>query len=150
MRPVDHVSCSLINADRATPWGFGVPEYVGVILAADTPILCGYFGDVGTGGAINGGCGFCPVDGCSGGGRGYDVAEAIRMSDGQNEVIVGQLTWAQNQPDIFEAVVYLGPEGEPHAREVHARFLEHFGLRPHELPLVRYDVREGRFDGIAV
>ena len=148
--PVDHVSCSIINADRPFPWGHGIADYVGVILAADTPILCGYSGDMGTGGAINGGCGFCPVDGCRDGGRGYDVEEAIRRSDGQNEVIVGQLVWAQRQPDIFAAVVYLGEEGEARARDVHTRFLQHFGLPSNELPLVRYEVSAGRFHAVAV
>ena len=61
------------------------------------------------------------------------------MSDGQNEVIIGQLHYEQHQPDIFEAVVYLAEESEAHARRVHARFLEHFGLQSDQLPIVRYD-----------
>ena len=144
--PVDHVSCSIVNRDRPHPWGYGMDDYVGVLLAADTPLLCGYFGDVGTGGAINGACGFCTASGCVGGGRGYDVAEAIRLSDGQNEIIVGQLHWAAHQPDIFEAIVYLSEEGgRAHAMEVHARFLAHFGLTASQLPLVRYDWGSGTF-----
>lgn len=143
--PVDHISCSLINKDRSHPWAYGLADYVGVILAADTPILCGYFGDVGTGGSVNGACGFCTADGCRGGGRGYDLAEAIRNSDGQNEVIVGQLHWEQHQPEIFAAVVFLGPDGEVEARAAHARFLANFGLSGAELPLVRYDWQTGTF-----
>ena len=147
--PVDHVSCSLINHDRPNPWGWMVDDYVGVILAVDTPILCGYAGDVGTGGSVNGACGFCSADGCSGGGRGYDVAEAIRRSDGSNEMVIGELEWAQHQPDIFDAVVFMN-EGEASARVVHQRFMSHFGLLPSELPLVRYDVRTREFTEVPV
>ena len=146
--PVDHASCSLINHDYSHPWGYSVTDYVGLILAADTPILCGYGGDVGTGGAINGACGFCTAEGCTEGGRGYDVAEAIRRSDGQNELIIGELYWTQHQPDIFDAVVFLNDAGEASARILRERFLAHFGLRPSELPLVRYDWRAGRFEEV--
>ncbi len=142
---VDHLSVSIINRDRPNMWGFAIRDYVGIILGAHTPVLCGFAGDVGTGGAYNGACGSCNARGCTGGLRPMALWQAIEQSEGGNEIIVGSIYWDTHLPEVVDAVVFVYPEGEGEARKTHRAFLRHFGLAAAQLPLVQYVIEERRF-----
>lgn len=54
-----------------------------------------------------------------------------------NEVIVSSRFWASALPELIEAIVDFGGSGE-RARDVHARFLRHFGRTREQHPLLSW------------
>ena len=144
--PVDHLASSLIHV--AEPFLFPGGGTIGLVFAADTPILCVYPEDAGSGGKANGGCTA---------GWDYLLSTLKWQRHGKfNEVIVGGMWYERNLPRAIEAIVYtthsyweevLGPglgkkEEEEKARKVHQDFLRYYkaeGLTAQEVPLLRFD-----------
>ena len=140
---VDHISASLIWAKHghSHPWGWDKvrTRRLGVVLAANTPILCGYSGDGATGGRPNGGCGSCsPTDGCS---ASRPLKGILERSSTFNEMIVGELYWSSHLPASLEAFVAFDPISHTDlalGRLVHRKFLAQYALSAAQVPLLRF------------
>ena len=140
---IDHISASLIWAQygHSHPWGWDKvrTRRLGVVLAANTPILCGYSGDGATGGQFNGACGSCsPIHGCS---ESRPLKGILERSRVFNEMIVGELYWSSHLPASIEAFLALDPSSAADlalGRRVHQKFLAQYGLSAAQVPLLRF------------
>ena len=137
---VDHMSCSLINARLPHLFNQGV----GLILAADTQILCSFSADGGTQGRAHGGCGgrLCNLGHwweCSWSPaytQGMLQAQEAHNAHGYNEVIVDAYHWNQHLPAIIAAVVFGSGGAAARAMQVHRAFLSRFGRTAAQTPLL--------------
>lgn len=128
---VDHMSCSIINADTRSVFGGGGG---GVVLSPATPIACGYTADGGTQGKPGG----CAPERCWPGhwwGCSWAPDQMQQMLDAQgghgyNEVVVSSRDWEAGLPDVVEAII--GDRG------MHEAFLRYYGRTSADTPLVWY------------
>ena len=140
---VDHISASLIWAQygHSHPWGWDKvrTRRLGVVLAANSPILCGYWGDGSSGGHYNGGCGRCsPTHGCT---NAEPLKSILDRSSTFNEMIIGYLDWRSHMPASIEAFLALDPisgEDLELGRRVHRKFLAEYGLSAAQVPLLKF------------
>ena len=127
---VDYFSASIINRKIPRLYPLGT-KWDGFILSASTPLLCGDSDDAASLHRINGGCDL---------NRRIDLWDIVRWTKptGYNEVIVGQMWWSHYLPYSIDAFFFSDTRGEARARRVHRMFLDHFGLQPTDVPLLRY------------
>eukprot|EP00327_Prymnesium_parvum_P010636 CAMPEP_0184389672 /NCGR_PEP_ID=MMETSP0007-20130409/12690_1 /TAXON_ID=97485 /ORGANISM="Prymnesium parvum, Strain Texoma1" /LENGTH=260 /DNA_ID=CAMNT_0026739109 /DNA_START=9 /DNA_END=788 /DNA_ORIENTATION=+ len=144
---IDHLSCSVVNAQRPAIFPGGAAE--GIILSADAQFLCAYSKDVGSGAAsYRGGCNGKQTR------QGYyklphtlQGAMEEQSAMAYNEVIVGRTWWEQHLPHNVAAVLVLkwratpkGPQlhNDSQARMTHSSFLREYSLSSEQVPLLRY------------
>ena len=142
----DHMSVTLVNHQLQTLYNYGV----GFVLSPATEFVCGYTADGGTQGREMGGCNERPR--CSSshwwecGWRPDQLREAIETqlaqnAGGYNEYIISTAYWEANLPSIIEAVMCRSDCDR--ARQVHAAYLQAYGLTAEQCPLVYYEYNVG-------
>ena len=143
---IDHISASMIWAQylHSHPWGWDKvrTRRLGLVLAANTEVLCAYPGDGATGGQFNGGCGRCDINGCSKASpKAFSLKGALERSSIFNECIVGDLYWRSHLPHAVEAFLALDPVSDADlslGRRLHQKFLEQYGLSASQVPFLRF------------
>ena len=140
----DRFSASIITASKHPIFGGGG----GIIFRpAFNRLLCAYGGDAGTKSGDDNGCGgpFCsPLVGandgwCDGAPHRPEHLDQmmrwwVRHGTNYNEVIVDMAWFDAHLPESVEAIMM--------DRNVHHQFVHHYGVNPHDYPLVYFD---GRF-----
>ena len=132
----DHWSASVINARKPAlfgSWGGGF------IIDPTVPILCAYPRDYGIGNYINAAC-----DGSLGAEHVFTLEQAMEAQppSNYNDIAVGWLAWERNLPWAVDAFVLIGEANLENAavlarmRTIHRRFLQWYGLRREEVPLL--------------
>ena len=136
---------------------------MGLIVAPDTEVMCGYAHDSGTGGHPNGKCPFPKNTGKHPEPpyQGQPLGEVMRQQfaacagpvnpstgtlkrnghcgSGYNEIIVSWKYWELNLPWLVEAVVHAGDKVKPKACKIHKDFLQYYNLTATQVPLLRYE-----------
>ena len=133
-KSVDHFSCSIISARKPAVYGGDGASAGGLLLAADTEILCAWDHDIGSGNQANGGC---PKSWSS-----DQLLDVLKACDSDecywyNEVVVGHLYWERSLPDAIDAFVFTEGDGAK-ARDAHSKFLSFFSLCSSDVPLLHY------------
>ena len=127
-------STSVITYRKPQIWNSRKHEDGGLIMAANTEILCGFDHDQGTGGQRNGGCpeSWSPEQ----------TLQVLRSGEPAtaywiNEFIVGRQYWESHFVDALEAFVITHGAGEA-VRNAHRNHLQKHGKCASQVPLVRY------------
>ena len=143
-------SCSILNMRKPKLYQDG-DSGGGLLLTSDTPLLCIYFYDHGTGTNTNGGCPDTWTP---------EQTLAVLKKDEPdsaswyNEAIVGRAYWHTHWPKALEAFIihdYGGDGGaqtERAIREAHRKFLEEQHLCASQVPLLRYKWYDRHDNGV--
>ena len=66
------------------------------------------------------------------------TSQEANNAGGYNEVVISSNAWEAALPGLIEAVVYVGRGGASRAREVHEKYLAHYGRTAAQTPLVHF------------
>ena len=158
---VDHMSASLVNAEFPSLYAGAA----GVVLRAETPLLCAWHQDVGTSSMPRSGCGWhdcVDVASAAAGGSESPCSWPPNMLEGvlltqrrlhhrtYNEVIISSIDWQRALPRMIEAFVVVDGQsgGDERARSARAAFVGHFEDGA-VVPILRYHGRNGFTEEIA-